>query len=42
VLSPPMTYTVDGKQYLVAYANGRKNTINPAIMGDSVYAWALP
>jgi glucose dehydrogenase len=42
VLSPPMTYTVDGKQYLVAYANGRKNTVNPAIMGDSVYAWTLP
>jgi len=42
VLSPPMTYTVDGKQYLVAYANGRINTTNPAVMGDSVYAWALP
>jgi hypothetical protein len=36
-----MTYTVNGKQYLVAYANGRKNTTNPAIMGDSVYAWVV-
>jgi quinohemoprotein ethanol dehydrogenase len=40
--SPPMTYTVNGKQYLVAYANGRINTTNPAIKGDSVYAWTLP
>ena len=42
VQSPPMTYTVNGKQYLVAYANGRINTTNPAIKGDSVYAWTLP
>jgi quinohemoprotein ethanol dehydrogenase len=42
VQSPPMTYTINGKQYLAAYANGRINTVNPAIKGDSVYAWTLP
>jgi hypothetical protein len=36
-----MTYTVNGKQYLVAYADGRSNTTVPAVMGASVYAWAL-
>jgi alcohol dehydrogenase (cytochrome c) len=41
VQSPPMTYTVNGKQYLAAYANGRINTVNPAIKGDDVYAWTL-
>jgi quinohemoprotein ethanol dehydrogenase len=42
VNAPAMTYSVDGKQFLVAYADGRSNTGTPAVMGDSVYAWALP
>jgi glucose dehydrogenase len=42
VQSPPIVYSVNGKEYLVAYANGRINTTNPAIKGDSVYAWTLP
>jgi len=41
VQSPPVVYTINDKEYLVAYANGRVNTTNPAIKGDSVYAWTL-
>ena len=42
VNAPAMTYTINDKQYLVAYADGRSNSTAPAIMGDSVYAWTLP
>ena len=42
VNAPAMTYTVNDKQYLVAYADGRSNSTTPAIMGDSVCAWTLP
>jgi quinohemoprotein ethanol dehydrogenase len=39
--APPMTYAVNGKQYVAIYAGG--NTFNaPKSHGDSVYAYALP
>jgi glucose dehydrogenase len=39
--APPMTYSVNGKQYVAIYAGG--NTFNaPKSHGDSVYAYALP
>jgi alcohol dehydrogenase (cytochrome c) len=42
VNAPAITYTVNDKQYLVAYADGRANTGLPPVMGDSLYAWTLP
>jgi PQQ-dependent dehydrogenase (methanol/ethanol family) len=38
---PPMTYSVDGKQYLAVYACGRQNTTNPNIKGDQLYVFSL-
>jgi quinohemoprotein ethanol dehydrogenase len=39
--APPMTYSVDGKQYVAILAGG--NTFNaPKSHGDSVYAYTLP
>jgi len=38
----PMTYSVNGKQYVAMYAGGRNVTAAPFTHGDSVYVWALP
>jgi quinohemoprotein ethanol dehydrogenase len=39
---PPMSYEVDGKQYLAVYACGRSGTVNPALKGDVVHVYSLP
>jgi glucose dehydrogenase len=39
---PPMSYEVDGKQYLAVYACGRANTVNPAVNGDMIHVYSLP
>jgi alcohol dehydrogenase (cytochrome c) len=41
VNAPAATYTVNDKQYLVAYADGRATSAG-TVNGDSVYAWTLP
>jgi alcohol dehydrogenase (cytochrome c) len=38
----PMTYSVNGKQYVAMYAAGRNVTQAPFTHGDSLYVWALP
>jgi len=37
----PMTYSVNGKQYVAIYMGGRNTTTAPNTHGDSVYAYAL-
>jgi PQQ-dependent dehydrogenase (methanol/ethanol family) len=37
----PMTYSVNGKQYVAIYIGGRNTTTAPNTHGDSVYAYAL-
>jgi len=39
---PPMSYEVDGKQYIAVYACGRSNAVNPATKGDVVHVYTLP
>ena len=39
---PPMSYEVDGKQYVAVYACGRSTTLNPAVKGDVVHVYSLP
>jgi quinohemoprotein ethanol dehydrogenase len=41
VNSPASTATINGKQYLFVYADGRTTTAPPALKGDSVYAYNL-
>jgi|SRR5579872_1114898 len=38
----PMTYSVNGKQYVAIYAGGRNVTAAPFTHGDSLYAYSLP
>jgi quinohemoprotein ethanol dehydrogenase len=38
----PMTYSVNGKQYVAMYAAGRNVNQAPFTHGDSLYVWALP
>jgi len=42
VEAPPMTYSVNGKQYVAIYAGGRNTKASPFTHGDSLYAYALP
>ncbi len=39
--APPMTYSVNGVQYVAVYAGGRTTTVAPAVKGDSLYAYKL-
>jgi quinohemoprotein ethanol dehydrogenase len=39
---PPMTYSVDEKQYLAVYACGNIGTVNPQVKGDALYVFTLP
>jgi len=39
---PPMTYSVDEKQYLAVYACGNVGTVNPQVKGDALYVFTLP
>jgi quinohemoprotein ethanol dehydrogenase len=41
VLSPAVSYTVNGKQYIAAYAGGNVPTAPPFTNGDSLYAYTL-
>ena len=41
VNSPASTATINGKQYLFVYADGRNTTAAPNTKGDSVYAYNL-
>ena len=41
VASPASTALDNGKQYLFVYADGQTTTTNPALKGDSVYAYYL-
>jgi len=42
VQAAPITYTVNGKQYIAIYAGGRDTITGQATKGDSLYAYALP
>jgi glucose dehydrogenase len=42
VQAAPITYTVNGKQYVTLYVGGRDTTTGAATKGDSLYTWALP
>jgi PQQ-dependent dehydrogenase (methanol/ethanol family) len=39
--SPPLTYSVEGKQYVAVYAGGRTTTAGAATKGDSLYVFSL-
>jgi alcohol dehydrogenase (cytochrome c) len=39
---PPMSYEVDGKQYVAVYACGRSTLTHPALKGDALYVYTLP
>jgi quinohemoprotein ethanol dehydrogenase len=39
--APPMTYSVDGKQYVAVFAGGRATFGTPIVKGDDVYAFTL-
>jgi quinohemoprotein ethanol dehydrogenase len=39
--SPPMTYGVDGKQYVAVFAGGKATRETPIRKGDSIYAFTL-
>jgi quinohemoprotein ethanol dehydrogenase len=39
--APPMTYSVNGQQYVAVYAGGRTTTLGAAVKGDSLYAYTL-
>jgi PQQ-dependent dehydrogenase (methanol/ethanol family) len=41
VNSPASTATINGKQYLFVYADGRTTVAPPGVKGDSVYAYTL-
>ncbi len=41
VQAPPMTYSVNGKQYVAVYAGGNVPTVAPYTKGDSLYVYAL-
>jgi len=42
VQAAPITYTVNGKQYVTIYAGGRDTITGAATKGDSLYTYALP
>ena len=42
VQAAPITYSVNGKQYVAIYAGGRDTTTGAATKGDNLYAYALP
>ena len=39
--SPPVSYSVDGKQYVAVFAGGRVGHGEPVVKGDDVYAFTL-
>ena len=39
---PPMSYEVDGKQYLAIYACGRNSLVEPSTNGDMIHVYSLP
>jgi quinohemoprotein ethanol dehydrogenase len=39
--SPPMTYSVDGKQYVAVFAGGKATRSIPVLKGDSIYVFTL-
>ena len=39
--APPMTYSVDGKQYVAVFAGGRVGHGLPVVKGDDIYAFTL-
>jgi PQQ-dependent dehydrogenase (methanol/ethanol family) len=39
--SPPMTFSVNGQQYIAVYAGGRNTTVAPFTHGDGVYVFSL-
>ncbi|MHB8643363.1 MAG: outer membrane protein assembly factor BamB family protein [Gaiellaceae bacterium] len=41
VEAPPMTYMVNGTQYVAVYAGGRNTTIAPFTHGDGLYVFSL-
>jgi len=41
IQSPPMTYSVNGQQYVAVYAGGAVPSLAPYTHGDSVYAYAI-
>jgi hypothetical protein len=39
--APPVSYSVDGKQYVAVFAGGRVGHGQPVVKGDEVYAFTL-
>jgi len=39
--SPPMTYSVEGKQYVAVFAGGKATRSIPVLKGDSIYVFTL-